>query len=299
MIKNYFTDKTEIIEIESKELIQYKKDEEEKLELLAQQISKETNVPITSIYTGKYNCRIGNWHKIDGKYYYFKPRRDDFDFFNELIGEFISMYFDLDTVHYKIAKLSIQGEKDQYGIISENFCEKEYTYKSLRNYISEIDKLLIYEPIYNLLDQIKSICKTDEEFELLQDDLKKLIIRHYYNTQRDGGNGQNIMLKKNQNGIRLATLYDYEDAYFNYENMHRCFWNIGEFNILDENTQNLLRNNPRFQELLCKLMDADISSFITQVEDIHKVLMPKRRKAHYQKYEAKVKKLVIENNLIK
>lgn len=302
MIKDYFSDKTEVMEIKVNKLIKYNENEEEKLNLLAQKISDETNVPKSSIFTGKWNCRIENWHKIDDKYYYFKPMKSPFVFFNELLGEFISIYFDLESVHYNIAKVIVKDEEEQYGLLSKNFCNPDYTYKCLFDYISENNKLHFFEKDLSILDKIRVICKTEEEFRLLQDDLKKLVIRHFYNTQSDGGNGKNIMLKKTPSGIRLAPLYDYESAYItdnSYEDIYRLVWDIGELNITDTETQNLFRNDPRFQELLYKLMDADITSFLTEVEDTHKIIIPAKQKEHYKTSESKVKKLVLENKLIK
>ena len=288
MIKDCFTDETEIFEIECQELIRYQEEKEEELDLLAQYISEETNVPKSSIFTGEFLCRIENWHKVNGEYYYFKPIDYSLFFFNELLGELISQYFNLDTVHYKIAKLKVKGEEDQYGIASKNFCNPNYTYKTLDDYLSETDGLHFFEQDLNIIDKIRVICKSEKEFRLLQDDLKKMFIRHFYNTQCDGGNGQNIFLRSTTNGIRLAPLLDYEFAYIDYEKIHRHLWDIGELDITNPKTITLFRNDFRFQELLYKLMDANMNSFI----------VPEKEKNHYIRYEARVKELVLENNLI-
>lgn len=293
------TDETEILEIECEKLIRYQQDKEEELDLLAQYISQETNVPKSSIFTGEFNCRIENWHKINGEYYYFKPMHDSLSFFNELLGEVISQYFELDTVHYKIAKLKVKGEEEQYGIASRNFCNPKYTYKALIDYVCETDSLHIFEKDLRILDKIKVICKSEGEFRLLQDDLKKMFIRHFYNAQGDGGNGQNIFLMSTPNGIRLAPLLDYEMAYIGYADLHRCFWDIGELDVTNPRTIHLFRNDIRFQELLYKLMDANMNQFISEIEDSFKIKVPMEDKSHYIKYEARIKELVLENNLIR
>lgn len=296
-IKDCFTNETEIFEIECEELIRYQEDKEKELDLLAHYISQETNVPKSSIFTGEFNCRIENWHKVDGEYYYFKPMNYYLSFFNELLGEVISQYFDLDTVHYKIAKLKVKGEEDQYGIVSKNFCSPKYTYKTLFDYIRETDGLDIFEEDLSIIDKIKVICKSEQEFRLLQDDLKKMFIRHFYNAQGDG-NGHNIFLVNKPDGIRLAPLLDYAFAYIGYDNLHRCLWDIGELDVTNPKTINLFRNDFRFQELLYKLMDANMNTFISKVEDSFKIKVPSEDKNHYIKYEARIKELVLENNLI-
>ena len=298
MIKNCFTTETEIFEIESKKAIQYNEAEKNKLEMMAQQISIETGIPEIDIFSSEFNCRVGNWHKINGAYYYFKTINDLSTLFNELLGEVISNYFELDTVNYKIAKLIISNEEPRYGIISKNFCNKEFTYKSLGDYIHETCELHFFAPDLSILDKVRLICGSNEEFKLLQDDLKKMFVRHFYNAQCDA-NSYNIMLKKSSKGIRLAPLYDYSFAYIDYDTLHRYLWDIGELNVENPETINRFRNDLRFQELFYKLIDANVAMFIEQIEELHKITAPLEIKNHYKRYEKRIKELVLENKLIK
>lgn len=167
MIQNCFTNKTEIFRIECEKLIRYHEDEEEKLDLLAQDISQETNVPKSSIFISGFLCKIENWHKVNGEYYYFKPINSSSSFFNELLREVISQYFNLDTVYYKIAKLIIEGEEGQYGIASKNFCNSKYTYKTLSDYLSQTNGLHFFEQDLNIINKIKVVCKSEKDFRLL------------------------------------------------------------------------------------------------------------------------------------
>lgn len=125
-----------------------------------------------------------------------------------------------------------------------------------------------------------------------------MFIRHFYNTQCDGRNGQNILLMNTPDGIRLSPLLDYEFVYVDYENLHRYLWDIGELDIMNPKIINLFRNDSRFQELLYQLMDANINSFISQVKNTFKINIPPEDKKHYIRYESRVKELVLENNLI-
>ena len=102
-----------------------------------------------------------------------------------------------------------------------------------------------------------------------------MVIRHFYNTQQDGGNAYNIMLKETDAGIRLAPLYDYSLAYISSqeEDICRIIWDIGELNIKNKNTQDMLRHDSIFQELLYKLLDADIASLCDEVENMHHIII--------------------------
>ena len=115
------------------------------------------------IYTGQYNCRISNWCQMNGEYYYFKPMENEDDFFNELLGELISKYFDLDTIHYQIATRSVKGIPDTYGILSKNFCEKNYKYHILSDYICKNPQLSFFPPDLRILKTIKEICTSQKE----------------------------------------------------------------------------------------------------------------------------------------
>lgn len=287
MLENCFTNETAFIEFEQHD------NSKDYLSLLAKKIAEETTIPIKGIN----NNRLKNWHIINGEYYYFKSFNSYFLFFNELLGEVISKYFNLDTIHYEIAK-QFDDNETQFGIISKNFCNKEFIYKTLSEYIFENAKLNYFEPDLSIIDKIKIICKTEEEFLLLQKDLKKMIIRHLYNALRDAY-GHNIMLKTTPHGIRLAPLYDYEEAYISFDRLHKYTWDIGELDITNKKTKALFRSDQMFQELLYKLMTADMSNFITEIEDMHKIIVPTEQKEHYIKYEAQIKKLVLKNRLVK
>lgn len=299
MIKKYFTDKTPIVKIEVDEIIKYDKSREEQLRQLAEHISKQTGVPSYCIYSDEHLCRVNNWHQLQNGYYYFKPLKNEHDFFNELLGERISYYFDLDTVHYEVANLKVKSTgEEQYGVISKNFCNPKYNYHTLSHYMYECDQFVFYSSDLSIIDMVQVLCQTDDEFRLLQEDIKKMIIRNFYNSQVDGG-GHNIILKTTHSGIRLAPLFDYSFAYVDFNGLHRCLWDIGELNVTAQQTQELFRNDLTFQKLLYKLMDANMDEFIADIENSHKIIIPSRQVEHYKKYDKKIKQLVLENKLIK
>lgn len=299
MIKNYFTDETQIIKIEVDEILKYDKTREEQLQQLAEKISTETGVPLYCISANQHSCRVSNWHQLQNGYYYFKHLENEHAFFNELLGEIISYYFDLDTAHYEVANLKVRSTgEEQYGVVSKNFCNPKYTYHTLSHYMCECDQFSFYSSDLSIIDKLEVLCQTEDEFRLLQDDFKKMIIRNFYNAQSDG-DGRNIILKTTPSGIRLAPLFDYSDAYVGINNLHRYVWDIGELNVEDRKTQELFRNDIAFQKLLHKLMDANMDEFIADIENSHKIIVPKKQAEHYKKYDKKIKQLVLENKLIK
>lgn len=97
----------------------------ERFKRLAKLISKETGTPESLIY-GPSIFYLKNWFKIDGNWYYFKKQTNDISLINELIGELLSEYFGLDSIHYKIAKININGI-EELGLISRNFSNPLFT----------------------------------------------------------------------------------------------------------------------------------------------------------------------------
>lgn len=292
MIKDCFTDETKIFNIKSKGLLEYNEKYDEEYKLIAKKISEETGVNPEFIYYGETGFRVYNWHKVDDEWYYYKNPHED-AFYKELLGEVISEYFDLDTVHYKIAKLIVEGKDDSYGIASKNFYDRNMEYTHLNMPKCGLD---YFNKSFEVLDKIRVLCNSDKEFMLLQNDFKKMIIRDFYSFERDRRIA-NFLFCETPNGLRLAPLYDYGWSYID-SNDFRTLQDYLDFDLNSSEIRDGLRNDAKFQELLNTLMDADISSFIEKVEQNHKIVFPESQIEHYKKYEKSVKNKVVEAKLI-
>ena len=291
MIEDCIIDKTNLFEIKLDSITEFNINEVDKYNTIAKKISEETGVPKELIYKAPCFSFIENWHKINGEWYFYKSDGYDFHFINELLGEVVSNYFELDTTHYKVAKLSVAGKKEEYGLVSKNFCDNKYTYKRCWDYSFEPRRDL------SILKKIRNICHSKEEYQLLLDDFKKFFIRDLYTSQLDRS-GNNFLFKITPEGIRLAPLYDYE---WSFKDIERHFYRnqIAEINLSNIETQSILKNDIKFQELLHSIILANMSSFIDEVEDNHKILIPKDYKERYKERDTKIKKLILDNKLIK
>ncbi len=286
MIKKYITSKTRPFEIITDSLTQVNINNENIFNAAAKKISEETGVP-QSIIMRAY---INNWYKIKGEWYYYKGDGYDVHFINELLGEVISEFFGLDTIHYNVAKLIVKDRKDEYGLVSKNFCDPNYIYKGVWDYgfPSRTD--------LSILENIRSICQSEEEYLLLLNDLKTFFMRDFYTSQLDR-RWNNFLFKITPKGVRLAPLYDYEDSF---EYMGSRYTNqIAQIDIENSETQSLLRNDPKFQELIYLIMQANILAFIKEVEERHRILIPSEDKEYYKECETERKRLILENRLIK
>lgn len=154
-------------------------------------ISMETGIPIKYIYIKYWNDYTKNWLKIDGKWFFVKKTYDNLKFFNELLGQEISSYFQLETVNYKIAK-KFENYYFATCLLSENFFEHNYDYLTFEDLqIDTKDKKLAER-----LNLIKQICqKYKDENYLLLEDIIKMSIRDLYSNMHDRHN-RNFFFKK-------------------------------------------------------------------------------------------------------
>lgn len=289
MIENCITENTPLFEIEVDSLPELSEGMYDYYDKLAQEMSIEMEVPKELLFVAPHFFFINHWHKIDGKWYFYKSDGSDFHFVNELLGEVISEYFLLDTVHYKVALLKEAGKKEEYGLVSENFCSPNYKYT--RSWDYNLGMGDIFE-----LDRLKKICKSSLEFKILLSDMKKFIIRDFYTSQldRSGNNFLFMQIKDGSEGIRLAPLYDYENSYEScspeiYRNQ------IVHLDMENPNLPEFFKRDLEYQENLCKIRDANMDKFINMVQERHNILIPNDMKEYYRKTD-KVKKEIIKNN---
>ena len=254
---------------------------------VAKKISRQTGIPLKCIWYNKDYCYAQDWYKVNGKWFFYKDLGEYEGTLLELLGEEISRYFDLDTVSYQLARINKEG----CGVVSENFCQKNYTYKDVWDLdLSDNYGLSIFKTI-------EYMRMTPKDALLLANDLKKLFIRDFYVTEKDR-KGVNLLFKCKSNKIRLAPLYDYENSFFDatkpyYEN---C---LGWLDLNKKDQQETLLNDDVFQELLYKLMDIKLKILIKNVEDKHGIIVPNYLKGYWLNHDKIIKKYVRTTNVLK
>lgn len=306
LLNSIFTDNTKIIDIyytdfntmftsfkheTIKQLPFYEKmnffalDDEKKEKIIIDLLHIETGVPKKSI-------RWKNWFNIDGKWFYYKDNIFLNRNINELLGEIVSEYFELDTVHYGFAKLHFGDCRFREGLISENFCTPDKNYYTCADFGHEFNSSSDFDILY----KIRSLCPSDDACNLLLHDLKKFIVRDFSTLQRD--RSYKNFLFYDDNGFRLDCLYDYEDSFCDSNN---TFYRNSLITLdLDNNkTKDVLRNDLVFQELLYKLVDMDVMKMKKIIEERHDVFIDEKYFGLYKFYINSVKDVVRKRNLIK
>lgn len=243
-------------------------------------LTHETNVP-----TRMVNAYYYNWYKIGDDWYFFKEISMDW-IIHELLGEIISKYFNIDTVHYKLVKYN-----NEYGVLSKNFCDSNYKYKTLVDYgLPRVSKKL------EIFDSIKKICKDNIEYKNLIDTIKRIIIRDYYVSEYDRCY-HNFMFKEGKT-ITLSPLYDYERS-FMFEPTEEIKGYLANFSLNDEKIRYILQNDDLFQELFIKIMDANMGIFLMNLEYENNFNFTDNELAHYIQFDRRIKKIVRKSNIIR
>lgn len=285
MLKKYLQDDSKILTLDGNQMFNFQPfnlyGDLEALEQ-AYKISEETGIPVKFIYDPPFN-HLQNWFKKDSTWYYFKS--DDLIYIlNELLGEKISEYFSLETAHYQLAKINFDMF-NKYGIASANFCS------SLNKYKRITDLNFSHFNGFDWLNNIKTLCKNNNEYKMFLLDLKKLFIRDFMSRERDR-NISNFLFKMNDNGIRLAPLFDYEGSFFGdvdyYSNP------LGILDINNLNTCDLLKHDQDFQNLLEKIMDFNIEKKLKIIEEENNLNVPLEFKEYYKQQIFETQELVLK-----
>lgn len=228
--------------------------------------------------------RWNNWTKIDNKLYYFKPFN-----FNELIGEYLCNFNELECVHNEIG---LNEASNKLYLLTKNFRDdNKYSYE----YAS-------YIPLENL----KSKCKNAINYRELINNLLKLFSIDIFMMQNDREPTINMMFKKDQNGwYSFAPAYDFSDSfssphyystpYFYIELKNEPLYQL-LFSLTFYHTkytiEEFINLYPSFYKLLKNYLDISLSDILSQIEKDYSLNIPAKRFEQYNNYEQKSKKIL-------
>lgn len=229
-------------------------------------------------------------YEIAGKKWIFKSKGLEYAL-NELIGETISKYFNLSTVHPQIAFLNGYSD-DSLGVLIKVFFQDNSTYFYIDNFSdvsfcrNNLDNLNYLRTYYNetLDDDINLSADNNEE---LKKSLKRMIIRDYFANQQDRSI-ENFMFQENNGYVSLAPLYDHEFSFGDYP-YGSSFFNL---TLYDAKVRRIIKNDDYFKQLIAKGMAINISKFISQVEDEHHIILDSDEKERVTKTLKRQKKKI-------
>lgn len=256
----------------------------------AQLISNETGIPIKYIYNDNLGAkftydRSRNWIKINGKWFFIKKKLAELEFINELLGQTISLHFNLDTVNYQIARINFKTHYE-YRLISENFFDKNYQYFTFE-YLRILDEK---ENINDILKHLKQICQLNQDTNyFLLIDIIKMSIRDLYAGYIDR-HSLNFFFKKKEKIISLAPLFDYENSFIGTPKLYENSLLI--INSNNKHTLNLIQNNNIFQEYIEKSLDINMQQLLTITQEKNEIKIPFYLQDFFLKEDKKSKEII-------
>ncbi len=197
-------------------------------------------------------------YKINNDWYYFKEENDSsYYLMEELMGSFLANKIESQAVTYSIASRKEKKNPKQFGLASKNFKKPEFDYYFC-DFYREIyylqNGLYDYENIKNI-ENLKIICKTEEETERLIEQVLKMLALDLFMLQKDR-NGANIQfqINKKNDQISLAPLYDFSKCAPKIEKDGIYLKNY-IIRITEKTLHKLIKQYPVFQSYLSILLE--------------------------------------------
>jgi len=233
-----------------------------------------------------------NWVNIDGTWYYYKNfpnySNPSANFLNELIGEFLANYIELETINYNIGCMNLSNGEKNYGLLSPSFRKKGF------KYITPYDLgLSPNQANLNNLENIRYLCKNDKNHKKLVSQILKMIALDIYMDQNDR-TVNNLLFKKKKGNLELGPLYDYEQSFFVDKDTNNQPAGNYQAYILGLNLDNkdALTKYPELKELFDIFLSIDITSVLEQIKEKFNLQIPNELKNEYINYNQKIKALI-------
>lgn len=257
----------------------------EKANMSILKLSKTLNVPISELVLKD------NWYIYNGEFYYYKKLYHAMRVINELLGEILSDYMGLPSVHYSLAL----DYNNIVGLLSKNFRIKGRKYAQASQikpkYLQDFSEALESREITNLR---KIIDKT--------------LIRDFYSCLSDCLNNTLVsasLLKQ----YRLAESYDYEMSFIDsredkehilwgsdieheYDTYYNPLFIEGIINgkkeykkITYDTLKSMLEYDEFLRSQLEKIMDFNMSESLEAIENTHGILIDDELKNYYKRFD--------------
>lgn len=213
-----------------------------------------------------------NWYISGNKWFYFKDfsreKYNSFEFklINELIGEYLANYLNIDVIHYEFAKLD-----NTLGLASESFIQKGSKYC----FQKDINIPCNYANMQNIY-LLRNRCKNDLNYHKLMNEIFKLLSIDIYMNQTDRSYS-NCQFRIEKGNLHLAPLYDFEESFIEPFKMH---YNSNLVGIeIDE-----IKKYDKLKEILVNLFNLDILDVLREIEFKRNICISKENKEYYREF---------------
>ncbi len=234
------------------------------------------------IPSDKINNRTILWLKLDGQVYAFKRRLDERLIINELLGEKVSEYFGIDTVHHELATCFLNGKRT-FGLISPMARKENASYTFFWKELANKTEICANSNITEILS------KTDEVFkgEPICEEIRSLIVRDFFTNEFDRVTSE-ILIEKGDS-IHLGYLCDYEVEF----DLPFEAYTWDENCVLSLNSELLIPFIQCDSELMKKFhlaLKCNLLHLLEELEEEKKLRISKEKKEEIKKFSRSIKK---------
>ncbi len=225
----------------------------------------------------------GLWLEKDEKIYYFKTVSDDYSLLAEFVGEKVSEYFNLETVHYHLATGKDKNKKSIYGLASEYMVKPNCFYQTWEQYLRE--KNFYGKRSVNDLS-ILELFEQDFMSQPIIEQTKAFFIRELL-TNEDDRNINELLIKEVQDRVSLGYLVDYatecrlpyrycQFVPFGYK------LSLRDFGVVEQ----IVRDDT-FQKYVEKALLFQIKRTLKEIKEMHSLLIPKEIEENFEHFFGK------------
>lgn len=249
----------------------------------ARQISKKIGI---SIYDAKNQFK---WHEVNGKYYRFKFSNRLISIINELVGPKLALKFDLKTVKNIPGIMDYGANFKFYGILSENFKDKDKQYLDMFELGFKNTRCINNE--WKNIPKLKKYCNK-EDCDNLINEIFKMTCLDYIMGQADRVSS-NFLFERDGSKVVFAPLFDYSEAcesikegcvYDRYHNPSLPFSVGNAFMTLtfwETKFKWFLWKYPSFKKHLQIACNINIIKILEEIEEEHSLHIPNDCKNYY------------------
>ncbi len=249
------------------------------------QLEDETVPPLKR---DNYHHRVsGYWLKRGNKIYYFKVPIFERQILKELVGEKITLYFGLPSVHYQLAKMKIE-DQTVYGLLSQYTRQKDKEYMLLKDWA-----------VKEGWEQQNFLRFLNEGYgdQPLLEEYKKLLVRELY-TQEEDRQDDEIIVEIDQGKVRLSPLVDYEEEFILRGKLDPikipC---IQTFDIENISTLLTVKADKNFEHYFNQVKKLKINKLLTELKGEFNLRLHPIDRKYYLDYDAGIKKHLKKYNL--
>ncbi len=239
-------------------------------------LARALNLPVDKIE------KIDDWYTLGSDYYFVKIRILVKNVLNELLGEYLSDYMDLATIHYNL----LLDSDRIIGVVSRNFRDREVKYVKA-NELSDAE----HKSIKRVLRSRPSIFNIKQKRPMYN-----YLARNFYANQVD--RMDNVLCYYRSASVFLAQLYDYECS-MRFPNDREL---VDPFFIDESITPTLLARLSQFDKNMLraieKVMLFDMRQALDDIASAHNIVIPNDVKDDYLEYDEK-RKALIEERIIR